>query len=173
MQINIGALGYRPVEGLNCDGWSILRRKTERGSGAWRLGDYAGRRTGQQASHPFHRRDSTRRGKLMLIYFTLSFVRIKGSCFCNPLLFTDRRGLSHFHERATAWHEIMRLLESAISLLVSGYLGWTIGTWPWARWEVCSVEFDDGDSGRIALDDIRVLQPDYPVVGKFGCFLMY
>lgn len=29
-----------------------------------------------------------------------------------------------------------------------------------------SVEFDDGDSGRIALDDIRLLQPDYPVVGK-------
>ncbi|XP_034941429.1 uncharacterized protein wge isoform X2 [Chelonus insularis] len=27
-----------------------------------------------------------------------------------------------------------------------------------------SVEFDDGDSGRIALDDIRLLQPDYPVV---------
>lgn len=30
-----------------------------------------------------------------------------------------------------------------------------------------SVEFDDGDSGRIALDDIRLLQPDYPVVGMF------
>lgn len=29
-----------------------------------------------------------------------------------------------------------------------------------------SVEFDDGDSGRIALDDIRLLQPDYPVVGE-------
>lgn len=27
-----------------------------------------------------------------------------------------------------------------------------------------SVEFDDGDSGRIALDDIRLLQPNYPVV---------
>ncbi|XP_008559177.1 uncharacterized protein LOC103579528 isoform X3 [Microplitis demolitor] len=27
-----------------------------------------------------------------------------------------------------------------------------------------SVEFDDGDSGRIALDDIRLLLPDYPVV---------
>ncbi|KAF7995937.1 hypothetical protein HCN44_007044 [Aphidius gifuensis] len=27
-----------------------------------------------------------------------------------------------------------------------------------------SVEFDDGDSGRISLDDIRLLQPDYPVV---------
>lgn len=32
-----------------------------------------------------------------------------------------------------------------------------------------SVEFDDGDSGRIALDDIRLLQPDYPVVGKLFC----
>lgn len=29
-----------------------------------------------------------------------------------------------------------------------------------------SVEFDDGDSGRIALEDIRLLQPDYPIVGK-------
>ncbi|KAK0167944.1 hypothetical protein PV327_001793 [Microctonus hyperodae] len=27
-----------------------------------------------------------------------------------------------------------------------------------------SVEFDDGDSGKIALQDIRLLQPDYPVV---------
>lgn len=34
-----------------------------------------------------------------------------------------------------------------------------------------SVEFDDGDSGRIALDDIRLLQPDYPVVGKFCIFV--
>lgn len=29
-----------------------------------------------------------------------------------------------------------------------------------------SVEFDDGDSGRIALEDIRYLHPDYPVVGR-------
>jgi len=28
-----------------------------------------------------------------------------------------------------------------------------------------TVEFDDGDSGRIRLDDIRLLQPNYPVVG--------
>ncbi|KAJ8923133.1 hypothetical protein NQ315_001686 [Exocentrus adspersus] len=29
-----------------------------------------------------------------------------------------------------------------------------------------SVEFDDGDSGRIALEDIRLLPPDYPIIGK-------
>lgn len=28
------------------------------------------------------------------------------------------------------------------------------------------VEFDDGDSGRIAIEDIRFLTCDYPVVGK-------
>lgn len=28
------------------------------------------------------------------------------------------------------------------------------------------VEFDDGDSGRIALEDIRLLMSDYPIVGK-------
>lgn len=28
------------------------------------------------------------------------------------------------------------------------------------------VEFDDGDSGRIAIEDIRFLTSDYPVVGK-------
>lgn len=28
------------------------------------------------------------------------------------------------------------------------------------------VEFDDGDSGRIAIQDIRFLTSDYPVVGK-------
>lgn len=28
------------------------------------------------------------------------------------------------------------------------------------------VEFDDGDSGRIALEDIRFLEPNYPIVGK-------
>lgn len=28
-----------------------------------------------------------------------------------------------------------------------------------------TVEFDDGDSGLIVLDDIRLLQPNYPVVG--------
>ncbi|RZC35942.1 winged eye, partial [Asbolus verrucosus] len=27
-----------------------------------------------------------------------------------------------------------------------------------------AVEFDDGDSGRIALDDIRLLPPDYPII---------
>lgn len=32
-----------------------------------------------------------------------------------------------------------------------------------------SVEFDDGDSGRIALEDIRFLISSYPIVGKlFG-----
>lgn len=30
-----------------------------------------------------------------------------------------------------------------------------------------NVEFDDGDSGRIALEDIRFLLSDYPIVGKF------
>lgn len=29
-----------------------------------------------------------------------------------------------------------------------------------------NVEFDDGDSGRIALEDIRFLLSDYPIVGK-------
>lgn len=29
-----------------------------------------------------------------------------------------------------------------------------------------NVEFDDGDSGRINLDDIRLLPEDYPIVGK-------
>lgn len=35
---------------------------------------------------------------------------------------------------------------------------------------VC-VEFDDGDSGRIALEDIRLLQADYPIVGKYNYIL--
>lgn len=30
---------------------------------------------------------------------------------------------------------------------------------------VC-VEFDDGDSGTIAIEDIRLLPPDYPIIGK-------
>ena len=30
-----------------------------------------------------------------------------------------------------------------------------------------AVEFDDGDSGRIALEDIRLLPPDYPIIGEF------
>jgi hypothetical protein len=30
-----------------------------------------------------------------------------------------------------------------------------------------NVEFDDGDSGRISLDDIRLLPKDYPIVGRF------
>lgn len=42
---------------------------------------------------------------------------------------------------------------------------------------VC-VEFDDGDSGRIALEDIRLLPSDYPIIGKsqfhfFQNFLIY
>lgn len=37
-----------------------------------------------------------------------------------------------------------------------------------------SVEFDDGDSGRIALEDIRLLPPDYPIIGLFleNCSLL-
>lgn len=31
------------------------------------------------------------------------------------------------------------------------------------------VEFDDGDSGRIALNDIRFLLSEYPIVGEFLC----
>lgn len=31
-----------------------------------------------------------------------------------------------------------------------------------------SVEFDDGDSGKIRLENIRLLLSDYPVVGKFA-----
>lgn len=34
-----------------------------------------------------------------------------------------------------------------------------------------AVEFDDGDSGRIAIEDIRFLEPNYPVVGE--CPLSY
>lgn len=30
---------------------------------------------------------------------------------------------------------------------------------------VC-VEFDDGDSGTIAIEDIRLLPPEYPIIGK-------
>lgn len=33
-----------------------------------------------------------------------------------------------------------------------------------------TVEFDDGDSGRIAIQDIRFLTSDYPVVGEFFLF---
>lgn len=33
------------------------------------------------------------------------------------------------------------------------------------------VEFDDGDSGRIAIEDIRFLSNDYPVVGKSWKFI--
>lgn len=36
------------------------------------------------------------------------------------------------------------------------------------------VEFDDGDSGRIAIQDIRFLTSDYPVVGEFFfCFFYW
>lgn len=34
-----------------------------------------------------------------------------------------------------------------------------------------SVEFDDGDSGRIALEDIRILISDYPIVGEWKMFI--
>lgn len=33
--------------------------------------------------------------------------------------------------------------------------------------EFVSVEFDDGDSGRIRLQNIRLLLSDYPIAGKF------
>lgn len=36
---------------------------------------------------------------------------------------------------------------------------------------VC-VEFDDGDNGRISLEDIRLLPQDYPIVGEFALTLM-
>lgn len=34
-----------------------------------------------------------------------------------------------------------------------------------------TVEFDDGDSGSIILDDIRLLQPNYPLVGKYLIYM--
>lgn len=36
-----------------------------------------------------------------------------------------------------------------------------------------SVEFDDGDSGRIVLEDIRYLLSDYPLVGKILFYLVF
>lgn len=30
-----------------------------------------------------------------------------------------------------------------------------------------NVEFDDGDNGRIAIEDIRFLPSDYPIVGEY------
>lgn len=75
MQINGGTLGHRPAESFNCDGRAILRRKTQRRSGARCLCDHIGRRTGKQASYPFQRRDSTWRGMLTLIHFRPGFVR--------------------------------------------------------------------------------------------------
>lgn len=33
-----------------------------------------------------------------------------------------------------------------------------------------AVEFDDGDSGRIALEDIRLLPPDYPIIGMLNVY---
>lgn len=36
-----------------------------------------------------------------------------------------------------------------------------------------TVEFDDGDSGSIILDDIRLLQPNYPLVGTCHVIHMY
>ena len=32
--------------------------------------------------------------------------------------------------------------------------------------EMILVEFDDGDSGRIVLEHIRMLPPDYPIISK-------
>lgn len=34
------------------------------------------------------------------------------------------------------------------------------------------VEFDDGDNGKIALEDIRFLLSDYPIVGKKFYFVI-
>lgn len=36
-----------------------------------------------------------------------------------------------------------------------------------------SVEFDDGDSGRIRLQNIRFLLSDYPIVGKYMTYEYY
>lgn len=36
-----------------------------------------------------------------------------------------------------------------------------------------TVEFDDGDSGSIPLNHIRLLQPNYPLVGTYHIYLMY
>lgn len=35
-----------------------------------------------------------------------------------------------------------------------------------------NVEFDDGDNGRISIDDIRFLLSDYPIVGEFIKFIL-
>lgn len=35
-----------------------------------------------------------------------------------------------------------------------------------AEGKFVNVEFDDGDNGRIAIDDIRFLLSNYPIVGK-------
>ena len=35
-----------------------------------------------------------------------------------------------------------------------------------------NVEFDDGDSGKIHVDDIRLLPPEFPVLGQFLCLVM-
>lgn len=37
---------------------------------------------------------------------------------------------------------------------------------------VC-VEFDDGDSGRIKLEDIRLLPQDYPIVGMYYLLFLF
>lgn len=49
----------------------------------------------------------------------------------------------------------------AAALTESGSLSASTGTSSFL-----SVEFDDGDSGRIRLDNIRYLLSDYPNVGK-------
>lgn len=35
------------------------------------------------------------------------------------------------------------------------------------REDEIDIEFDDGDSGRIPVNQVRLLPPDYPVLGKF------
>ena len=41
------------------------------------------------------------------------------------------------------------------------------------REDEIDVEFDDGDSGRIPVSQIRLLPPDYPVLGKCFFFLFF
>lgn len=40
-----------------------------------------------------------------------------------------------------------------------------------SREDEIGVEFDDGDSGRIPISQIRVLPPDYPITGSKNTYL--
>lgn len=35
-----------------------------------------------------------------------------------------------------------------------------------ANHNLVNVEFDDGDAGKIHVDDIRLLPPEFPILGK-------